>query len=161
MTELHDFQFFTLETMLIQTIILVMILFVLNKFVFKPYLAYLDSETEKRKKLEETYKKIALLNKEALEKNEAILAEARKTANSMIKNSEAIAKEEAMAIKEKAEIEAVSIKIKALANIKEEKENMLKDLKIRSIDLILKFNAKLFNNEKVSRDFVEKEISSF
>jgi hypothetical protein len=38
---------------------------------------------------------------------------------------------------------------------------MLSDLKSKSVDLILKFNAKLFEKEKVNKDFVEKELSSF
>lgn len=161
MTNLHDFQFFTVETMVIQAIILALILYVLNKFIFKPYLVYLDQETEKRRMIEDIYNNIEDLNKKALEKQEDILSEARKKANTLLQKSEDIAKEEALMIKQKAETEAINIKSVALANIKEEKENMIKDLKFRSIDLILKFNAKLFNNEKVSKDFVEKELSSF
>lgn len=161
MTELHDFQFFTLETMVIQTIILFIILFVLNKFVFKPYLSYLDEESEKRKRLEEDYNNISKLNKEALEKNEAILAEARKNAEVIMRNSENLAKKEATLIKQQAENEAKGIKNSALSEIQKEKEGMLNSIKSKSIDLILNFNAKLFDKEKVNKDFVEKELSSF
>lgn len=52
------------------------------------------------------------------------------------------------------------MKNSALAEITKEKETMLNDVKAKSIDLILKFNAKLFSSEKVSRDFVETEIAS-
>lgn len=161
MTELHDFQFFTLETMLIQTIILAMILFVLNKYVFKPYLSYLDLETEKRKKLEDDYNNIDKLNKQALEKQESILAEARKKADDLMKKSEKLAKNEALSIKQQAEMEAEAMKNWALATVEKEKQSMLNELKSKSVDLILKFNAKLFEKEKVNKDFVEKELSSF
>lgn len=161
MTELHDFQFFTLETMAIQVLILVAIIYVLNKYVFKAYLAYLDEETEKRKKLDDDYNNMSKLNKEALENKESILSEARKNAEIMMKNSESLAKKEALIIKQQAETEADSIKKSALADVQKEKENMLNEVKSKSVDLILKFNAKLFDKERVSKDFVEKELSSF
>lgn len=161
MTEgLHDFQFFTLETLVIQTIILVLILWVLNRFVFKPYLEYLDKETEKRKKLETDYNNIEKLNKEALEAKEALLAEARNDAAIIRNDATEIAKKEAQVIKETATNEAASIKNSALSEIAKEKETMLNDVKSKSIDLILKFNAKLFSSEKVNKDFVETEIAS-
>lgn len=159
--EIHDFQFFTLETMVIQTIILFLILFVLNKFIFKPYLAYLDKETERRKKIEDDYNNIDKLNMEAGVHRDALMTDARKRADDVIKNSQIIAKNEASLIKQQAEQEAVGIKKSALAEVQKEKENMLNDVKSKSIDLILKFNARLFDKEAVNRDFVEKEIGSF
>lgn len=161
MTEgLHDFQFFTLETLVIQTIILVLILWVLNRFVFKPYLVYLDKEAEKRKKLETDYNNIEKLNKEAVEAKEALLAEARTDAATIRKDATEIAKKEAQVIKDSAILEAASIKNSALSEIAKEKETMLNDVKAKSIDLILKFNAKLFSSEKVNKDFVETELAS-
>lgn len=161
MTEgLHDFQFFTLETLVIQTIILVLILWVLNRFVFKPYLVYLDKEAEKRKKLETDYNNIEKLNKEALEAKEALLAEARTDASTIRKDATEIAKKEAQVIKDSAILEAASIKNSALSEIAKEKETMLNDVKAKSIDLILKFNAKLFSREKVNKDFIETELAS-
>jgi F-type H+-transporting ATPase subunit b len=158
--ELHDFQFFTLETIVIQTIILLLILWVLNVFVFKPYLSYLDKEAEKRKKLENDYNNIEKINKEAVDARDSLLAEARREAEEIKKSSSDIAKKEASNIKQKAQDEASSIKTSALAEIQKEKETMLNDVKSKSIDLILKFNAKLFDKEAISRDFCEKEISS-
>lgn len=161
MTEgLHDFQFFTLETLVIQTIILVLILWVLNRFVFKPYLGYLDKEAEKRKKLETDYNNIEKLNKEAVDAKEALLAQARSEAATIRKDATEIAKKEAQGIKDSAIQEAASIKNSALSEIAKEKETMLNDVKSKSIDLILKFNAKLFSSEKVNKDFVETEIAS-
>lgn len=157
---LHDFKFFTLETLIIQTIILVLILWVLNVFIFKPYLAYLDKEAEKRKKLETDYNNIEKLNKEAQAEKENILAQARWEWEEIRKNSLDLAKKEALVTKEKAENEAKSMKVSALAEVQKEKEAMLHDVKSKSIDLILKFNAKLFSKEQVNKDFVEKELSS-
>jgi F0F1-type ATP synthase membrane subunit b/b' len=63
-------------------------------------------------------------------------------------------------IKEKAENEAKSMKVSASAEIQKEKESMLHEIKSQSIDLILKFNKKLFEKETVNKDFIEKELSS-
>jgi F-type H+-transporting ATPase subunit b len=158
--ELHDFQFFTLETMVIQTIILVLILWVLNRFIFKPYLKYLDDEAERRKKLEDDYNNIEKINKEALESRDSILVDARAQSEEIKRNSVEIAKKEASSIKEKALEEAKSIKTSALAEIEKERQSMLSLVREKSIDLVLKFNAKLFDKERVNKDFVEKEISS-
>ena len=158
--EVHNFQFFTLETLVIQTIILIVILWVLNTFVFKPYLEYLDKEAEKRKKLEEDYNNIEKLNKDAEASKEQLLAEARTQADEIRKSATDIAKKESQTIKDMAENEAKSIKNSALAEIAKEKETMLNDVKSKSVDLILKFNAKLFSSEKVNKDFVETELAS-
>ncbi|MDD5769398.1 MAG: ATP synthase F0 subunit B [Candidatus Gracilibacteria bacterium] len=158
--ELHDFQFFTLETLIIQTIILVLILWVLNRFIFKPYLSYLDKESEKRKKLENDYNNIEKLNKEAQEQKENLLSEARKQSEEIRKSGVDLAKKESQSIKEKAENEAKLIKESALTEIQTERQTMLNDVKGESVDLILKFNAKLFDKEQVNKDFVEKELSS-
>lgn len=161
MTEgLHDFQFFTLETLVIQAVILLLILWVLNRFVFKPYLEYLDKEAEKRQKLENDYNNIEKINKEAQDQRDLLLDEAKKQAEQLRVTSNELAKKEAQMIKEQAGQEAQQMKNTALAEIGKEKEQMLQEIKQKSIDLVLKFNAKLFSKEQVNKDFVEKEISS-
>lgn len=157
--ELHDFQFFTLETLIIQSIILFIILYVLNKFVFKPYLAYLDEWDEKQKKLEEDYKNIDKLVKEAQDEKEALLIEAREKADSVIKDAEAMAKQKKASILEKAENEAKVILESWIANVEKEKLSMLNWVKSKLVDLIVNFNKKLFTNENVNKDFIEKELA--
>lgn len=76
--ELIDLKFVTLQTFIIQFVLLVLVLIVLNKFLFKPYLKYLDEWEEKQKKLEEDYKNIDKLVKDAESQKELILADARK-----------------------------------------------------------------------------------
>jgi len=157
--KLHDFQFFTLETLVIQTIILILILWVLNKFIFKPYLEYLDKESEKRKKLENDYNNIEKLNKDAKQTSENIIKQAKQEAEVIRKNALEIAKQEAEVIRKKALDEAKNIKNSAEWEIAKERQTMLNDIKAKSIDLVLKFNAKLFDKEKVNKDFVEKELN--
>ena len=53
--------FVSVDTFIIQFIILLLIIWVLKKFIFIPYLDYLDKWEEKQKKLEEDYKNIDAL----------------------------------------------------------------------------------------------------
>jgi F0F1-type ATP synthase membrane subunit b/b' len=72
-----DLKFVTVETFAIQFVILLLVIWVLNKFIFKPYLAYLDEMEVKQNKLEKEYKHIDKLIKEANEEKEVILKDAR------------------------------------------------------------------------------------
>jgi len=52
---LTNLQFVTVETFIIQFVILLIVLWVLNKFVFQPYLAYLDEWEAKQEKVKQDY----------------------------------------------------------------------------------------------------------
>jgi len=158
---LLDFKLFTLETLMIQVFILVVIIWVLQKWIFKPYLAYLDTEGEKRKKLEDEYKNITLLKENAEKEKEAILEEARKDAEATRNAATSRAKKEAQSITDQAQWEAEALKLSAQNQIEKEREKMMTQVREKSIDLVLKFNAKLFDSEKVNADFVQKQIHSF
>jgi len=155
-----DLKFVTVETFVVQFIILLIVLWVLNKILFKPYLAYLDKWEENQKKLEEDYKNIDKLIKEAEEKREAILAEARAKAEMIINEAEELAKQKKSEIIEKAEKEAKSIIEAGRNEIEKEKLSMLNWVKSKLTDLILKFNKKLFGEEKLNKAFVEKELAN-
>ena len=155
-----DLKFVTVETFIVQFIILLIVLWVLNKFLFKPYLAYLDKWEDNQKKLEEDYKNIDKLIKEAEEKKESILAEARAKSEAIINEAEELAKQKKTTIIEKAEAEAKSIIESGKNEIEKEKLSMLNWVKSKLTDLILKFNKKLFGEEKLNKAFVEKELAN-
>ncbi len=154
-----NLKFITVETFVIQFIILLFVLWVLNKYLFKPYLAYLDKWEDNQKKLEEDYKNIDKLIKEAEEKKETILAEARVKSESILSDAEELAKQKKSSLLEKAEQEAKSIIESWKAEIEKEKLSMLNGVKTKLTGLILKFNRKLFWDEKINKDFVEKELA--
>lgn len=158
MTKLHDFHFFTLETIVIQTILLLLIIWVLNKFLFQPYLEYIDKEAEKRKKLEEEYKNIHKINQEAQAKKEEILQDAKKQAQIIQNQAEDLAKQEAVRIKNKATDEAQMMKNSAMNDIKKEKQNMLQDIQSQVVDLIMRLHVRIFDTQKPNRDFIEQEM---
>jgi large-conductance mechanosensitive channel len=57
--------FVNLGSFIIQFINICIIIFVMNKFLFKPYLAYLKKEEKKRKELETAHKEMEEIKKEA------------------------------------------------------------------------------------------------
>jgi F0F1-type ATP synthase membrane subunit b/b' len=76
----------------------------------------------------------------------------------MISEAEKIAKNKRNTLLEKAENEAKWIINSGRAEIEKEKLSMLWEVKSNIVDLVLRFNKKLFWSEKVSSEFVEKEI---
>ncbi len=158
--ELHDFQFFTLETVVIQAIMLGIILWVLNKFIFKPYMAFLDEQATKRAKLEKDYKNIDKLVADAEEKKEKILKKARKSGDEIIAESESLGSSKRESIIAKAESDAKSLVAASKSEIEKERLSMLNCVKSQLVDLIMKFNSKLFGEEKISKDYIEQKIDS-
>jgi len=67
----------TVETFVIQFLILLFILYVLNRFIFRPYLSYLDEWEAKQKKVEDDYRNIDALVAEKKTEAEKILSDAR------------------------------------------------------------------------------------
>lgn len=150
--------FVSIDTFIIQFIILLLIIWVLRKFIFIPYLAYLDKWEDKQKKLEEDYKNIDALIAEANNEKESILKNARKKSDEMLNEAVIIAKNKRVSLLEKAEEEAKWIIESGKAEIEKEKLWMLSEVKSNIVDLVLRFNKKLFWSEKISSEFVEKEI---
>lgn len=153
-----DLKFVTLETFFVQTIILLVVLWVLNKFVFKPYLAYLDDWEEKQKKLEEDYKNIDVIIKNAHAEAENIVSEAKANGKNIIGEAESIAKKRREDIILKAENDAKEL-IDAWKNeVEKERVWMVNSLKSMIVDLVLKFHKKILKEERFSQDFVEKSL---
>ncbi|MCD5380724.1 ATP synthase F0 subunit B [Candidatus Gracilibacteria bacterium] len=150
--------FVSVDTFVIQFVILLLVLWVLRKFIFIPYLAYLDKWEDKQKKLEDDYKNIDALVAGATEEKDSILADARKKSDEIISEAETIAKNKKNSIIEKAEGEAKDIVESGKKEVEKEKLSMLSDVKGNIVNLVLKFNKKLFGKETVSADFVENEI---
>jgi len=132
---------------------------VLHKFVLKPYLAYLDTESERREKLENDYKNIETLHKNAQSQADEALNEARKKAHEIEKNAETLARKKSQSILEHAQGDAKNIKASALGEIEKERLSMEQSMRDKVLDLALKLNGKLFDKEAVNKDFFEKELS--
>jgi len=158
--QLTDLKFVTIETFVIQFVLLIIVLYVLNRFIFKPYLAYLDEWEEKQTKLEKDYKNIDKLVKDAEKEKKKVLTDARKKGNSIVEEAKALGKQSRETILETAEKEAKDIVEASKVEIQQQELAMMSSMKSKVIDLTLRLNEKLFHNEKVSKDFLEKNIDS-
>lgn len=153
-----DLKFVTLDTFLVQFALLVVILFVINKFIIKPYIIYLDEETKKREKLENDYRNIDELINNAKKESEQIIIEAKKKANSLIDEWQELWKRKRDSIIEKADNDAKIILESAKSEIDKERLSMVNTLKSKLMDLVLKLNAKMFWNDLANKQFIEKQI---
>ncbi len=153
-------EFVTIPTFIIQFIILALVIYVLNKFIFKPYLEYLDQWEEKQEKLEADYKNIDKLVSDAEKKKEEILKKARNKGDSIVSELESLGKAKREEIIVKAEADAKTLVDSSKMEIEKERLSMMNSLKSGVIDLILRMNSKLFGDEKHTREYLEKEIQS-
>lgn len=155
-----DLKFVTVETFVIQFIILLIVIWVLNKFLFKPYLSYLDEWDLKQKKLEKDFKNIDSIIQEANEKKENILKEARLKWDEIISEAENIWKQKRENIIFRAENDSKDLLESARSEIEKERTFMLGSIRQNVINLVLKLNSKLFKQENVTKDFIEKNLDS-
>ncbi|NDK08042.1 hypothetical protein EOM39_02230 [Candidatus Gracilibacteria bacterium] len=155
-----DLKFVTLETFIIQFVILLLVIWVLNKFLFKPYLAYLDEMEAKQKKLEHDYKNIDKLIKDANEEKEVILKEARIKGDEIMTEAENIGKKKRENIIFRAENDAKDLFESARSEVEKERMVMLNSIKSSVVNLVVKLNSKLFKQENITRDFIEKELET-
>ena len=122
---LMNLQFVTVETFVMQFIILLTVMWVLNKFVFQPYLAYLDEWEAKQKKVQEDYNNADALLEEKRKQGDEILEKARAKGNSVIEEAEAMANSKKDKIIEDAESEAKKTFEVAQKQIDNERKSML------------------------------------
>ena len=155
-----DLKFVTPETFAIQFIILILVIWILNKFIFKPYLAYLDELDIKQKKLEWDYKNIDKLVKDAEGKREDILKEARLKWDRIINEAENIWKKKREDIVFRAENDAKDLFESASSEIEKERLFMLNSIRTNVVNLVIKLNSKLFKQENITKDFIEKELDT-
>ena len=150
--------FIHFDALVLQTIILFVILWVLNKFLFQPYLKYLEDYEKKQSKIENDYRNIDKLVADAEVEKESILEQARRTGDEIISEAENIASKKKTVIMEKADKEAFDLLESSRVDIEKERQSMLWQAKWKMLDLVVKLNGKLFDNEKVSKDFLEKSL---
>lgn len=157
---LTNLQFVTVETFVIQFVILLIVLWVLNKFVFKPYLAYLDEWEAKQKKVQEDYNNAEKILEEKRLEGESILEKARSKGNAVIEEAESLANAKKEKIITEAETQAKETAEVAKSQIEKDRQSMISGIKKNVIDMTLKLNEKLFKDSKVSKDFIDKHIDS-
>lgn len=147
------------EALIIQGVNLAIVVFVLYRFVFKPYLSILDEEEKKAREIEELHASSELLQKKAEEDAEATRAEAKETAKKIREESKSLAKQEASGILEHANQEADTLRAKGMSDIENERRALEAELQKKVVSVALKLNEKLFGKGEANREFVENIAS--
>lgn len=143
---------------IIQLVNISIIIFVLNRFLFRPYLAYLDEETKKREQVDRDYADREEQKTAAEKQTEALLNQTKKDAQEMILQAEVLAKKETSSIIDQAKQEAEQIKVKALKDIDGEREALYKELRERVLSIALRANEKLFGKKEANAEFIAQAI---
>lgn len=139
----------------VQTVNLAVIGFVLHKFAFKPYLAYLDEEEAKRAEIERSHRLVADAESDARKKAEGIIEEAKREGKTIREESKTLAKQEASLIIFEANKEAEAIKSKAGTDIENERRALEESLRAKVVSVALKINEKVFGKSESNAELVK------
>lgn len=135
------------KLLLAQLINFVILLWVLYKFAYGPVLKMLDERTKKIEKglkdAEDSHKKLA----EISEKEKAVLVEARKQAQEIIKKAEESAVASATEISASAKNQADKMLETAKKQIEQEKEKILTEIKSEVADMVVLATEKILNKK--------------
>lgn len=146
---------FNFSSFIAQFINIAIITFVLWKFFFKPYLAFLDNEAKKRTKLEEDIANSAHIvdnaNMEAKKILDASRMDARNTANEIVEN----ARKEADSIKTEATAEAELARKKWFADVEYERKILSEEMKQKVLQVAIKINEKFFGKNEANEQFLK------
>jgi len=130
-----------------QIINFLLILYLLNRFLFKRVLALLDERQEKISKGLEDAEAAARDRELARAEREAALDEARKEAQTMIARATKIAEESRNEIVAAAKAEAEKVAARATEEITAEKQRAIAELRSQVADLALEAAGKLVGSE--------------
>ena len=145
-----------------QVINFLILLFLLNRFLFKPVLARLDERSTKISKGLEDAETAARDRELARAEREAAVAEARKEAQEMIARATKIAEDSRQEIVAAARTEAEKVATRAREEIVAEKDRAMAELRSTVADLALAAAGKLVRREMdgaTQRRLVEEFLS--
>ena len=134
--------------------------FIFKKFLWDSLITLIKERKAELSKLENVGAEVKAKMDKATTEASNIIAEAKSKILEMEKNAELLVKKSKEKILNDATAEANSILSWARDDIEKEKLTMMNSIKSKVIDLSLRLNEKLFDKQKVNKDFMEKEINS-
>ncbi|HET8776979.1 MAG TPA: F0F1 ATP synthase subunit B [Candidatus Limnocylindria bacterium] len=130
-----------------QIVNFLILLYLLNRFLFKPVLARLDERSSKISKGLEDAETAARDRELARAEREAAVSEARKEASNLIANANKIATDTRNEILAQAKADAEKVTARAREEITAEKDRAMSQLRAQVADLALDAAAKLVQTE--------------
>jgi len=138
-----------------------LILFMIfKKFIADKLIATISSRRELQAKLEKAAAEYAINIAAAKKGKEDILAQARINAKNMMIEVESLANKKSVDILLAAESKANLTLEWGRKQLEKERLSMLSQMKSKIIDISLRLNEKLFDDQNVSRDFMENEMDN-
>lgn len=151
-------EFLNLWSFIMQLINISIIIYVLNRFLFKPYMAFIKEEDKKRTEMEYAYNNLDLLKEEANKEATLIIEEAKNTALVEREKITEFANNEKNRIINEAIAESKTIISNADKESEQMKSSMMQSVKSDVLNLSLRLISKIFGKEAVNKDFLEREL---
>lgn len=148
------------SSLIIQSINLAIILFVLWRFLFAPYLKQLDEEAKKRLELEQKLAKSTHIVDDAHKQAENIIDQAKVDAKLIASEITDHARTEASEITARATRDAEMARSKGFEDIAHERKALQEELKAKVVDVALKMNEKLFSKNESNVDFLKNNAKN-
>lgn len=151
-----------LPKLIFQVINFLILLYLLNRFLFKPVLARLDERNAKIKEGLEDAEAAARDRELARAEREAAVSEARKEASDLLANANKIATDTRTEILAEARADAEKVTQRAREEITAEKEKAMAELRAQVADLALEAAGKLVRsdmNATTQRRLVEEFLA--
>lgn len=153
--------FFNLGSFVIQAINLAIIVYILKRFIFDPYLLYLEEAERKQREIDEATNTIASIRETAEIEANTLIAEAHKTSFEMREHAKHVAHKNAEDILATAQKESEDLKAKALAEIDQKERAIRSALKQETLKLAINVNKKLLGDEgKAFSGYIEKNLET-
>ena len=148
---------FDLSSFIIQAINFIVVAFVLRKFFFVPYMAYLDAEAIKRRTLEAEIAKSANILMDAHNQAANIVDQSKVDAKLIASEIAENARKESVELIKKAHADADAARSKGFDDIALERKMIVEELRSKVIDVALKMNEKLFAKNESNVEFLKAQ----
>lgn len=146
---------FDISALIIQGINFLVVVFVLRKFLFIPYIKMLDEETQKRLDMEMKMRDAESILEAARQEAEQARMLAQKDGAAIRSQSETNAKTEAAAILARAQSDAAGIVAQAQLDVANERRSLERELATRVVAVAVDLNTKAFGQANAHQDFVK------
>ncbi|MFA6090782.1 MAG: ATP synthase F0 subunit B [Candidatus Gracilibacteria bacterium] len=151
-------QFVDWKVMLVQVVNFAIIFYVLQKFVFKPLISYLDVQQAKQANIDTLAKDMEVQKADADKMVHDILEHARRDALAMKTQAETLAKKETVLMITRANEEITAMKAKAELDVANERKQMEGAMQDRILTIALKLNERLFGAKESNADFIKQAM---
>lgn len=150
---------FNFWSMFIQVINLGIVLFVLKKFLFDPYLKLVEKTEHDQKEIAHVHEAVKKIKKDADDEATALLSEAHKEVSKMRKSAEDNAQKHVEKIIHHAEEQAKIIEETAKAEIQVNEQAFMKRMKDGVMVAAVELNKKLLGQSNTARmDFMKAHL---